>query len=87
MTSRKILRKFQPIGGGRGVSSSSSHDVLEAVGGVTGQPGPLAAAAQVLTVRPLHVDASLLALAAARGLQAFLDHHTSTCQNGGGQTH
>ena len=54
----------------------SSDDVLEAVGGVAGQPRPLAAAAQVLAVRPLHVDVPLLPLAAARGLQASLDRYT-----------
>lgn len=49
-----------------------SHYVLEAVGGVTGQHHASAATAQVLAVRPLHVDVPLLLLAAAASLQTTL---------------
>lgn len=50
----------------------NSDDVFEAVGGITGQPRAFAAATQVLTVRPLHVDVSLLLLTAAASLRATL---------------
>lgn len=51
----------------------SSDNVFEAVGGVTGQPHALAATAQILAVRPLHVDVPLLPLAVAAGLRAALN--------------
>ena len=50
----------------------SSDNVLEAVGGVTGQPHALAATTQVLTVRPLHVNVPLLLLTGAASLRATL---------------
>lgn len=50
----------------------SSDNVFEAVGGVAGQPHALAATAQVLTVRPLHVNVPLLLLTAAAGLRTTL---------------
>lgn len=53
-------------------SSHSSDDVFEAVGGVAGQRHASAAAAQVLAVRPLHVDVPLLLLAAAASLRTTL---------------
>lgn len=56
----------------------SSDDVFEAVGGVAGQPHPFAAAAQVLAVRPLHVDVPLLLLADATSLRAALQ--TQMCK-------
>lgn len=49
-----------------------SDYVFEAVGGVTGQPHPLAATTQVLTVRLLHVNVPLLLLTDAAGLRATL---------------
>lgn len=53
-------------------NTRSSDDVLEAVGGVAGQPHALAATTQVLAVRPLHVDVPLLPLTAAASLRAAL---------------
>lgn len=50
----------------------SSDDVFEAVGGIAGQRHASAAAAQVLAVRPLHVDVPLLLLADAASLRTTL---------------
>lgn len=55
-----------------GLHDQRSDDVFEAVGGVAGQPHTLTATAQVLTVRPLHVDVSLLLLTAAASLRTSL---------------
>lgn len=55
-----------------GAEAGGSDDVFEAVGGVAGQRGASAATAQVLAVRPLHVDVPLLLLAAATSLGATL---------------
>lgn len=51
---------------------SGLDDVLETVNGVTGQPHPLTATAQVLAVRPLHVYVPLLLLTGAASLRATL---------------
>lgn len=51
-----------------------SDDVFKAVGGVAGQPHAFTAAAQVLTVGPLHVDVPLLLLADAASLRATLQN-------------
>lgn len=56
----------------RANSLGSSDNVFEAVGGITRQPHTLAATAQVLTVRPLHINVSLLLLTATAGLRATL---------------
>ena len=53
-----------------------SDDVLEAVGGVAGQPRPLAAATQVLAVGAGHVAAPGLHVPAPRRRQASLDQDT-----------
>lgn len=53
-------------------SCGGSDDVFEAVGGVAGQRRASAPAAQVLAVRPLHVDVPLLLLAAAASLRTTL---------------
>lgn len=53
-------------------SKSSLDDVLETVNGVTGQPHPLTATAQVLAVRSLHVYVPLLLLTDAARLRAAL---------------
>lgn len=49
-----------------------SDDVFEAVGGIAGQGHASAATAQVLAVRPLHVDVPLLLLADAASLRTTL---------------
>lgn len=51
---------------------NDSDYVFEAVGGVTGQRHASATTAQVLAVRPLHVDVPLLLLTAAASLQTTL---------------
>lgn len=71
-----MARSGCPLRNGRSQTSvsmpGSSDDVFEAVGGVTRQPHALAAAAEVLAVRPLHVDVPLLLLTAAARLRAAL---------------
>lgn len=54
------------------MACGGSDDVFEAVGGVAGQSHASAATAQVLAVRPLHVDVPLLLLAAAASLRTTL---------------
>lgn len=54
------------------MACGGSDDVFEAVGGVAGQSHASAATAQVLAVRPLHVDVPLLLLTAAASLRTTL---------------
>lgn len=71
---RKVSKSAAGVSGegAGGLDDGGSDDVFEAVGGVAGQRGVSAATAQVLAVRPLHVDVPLLLLAAAASLGATL---------------